>query len=115
MNPREPLLTIQQLSSELKIPKPTLRFWEKELDGLITPHRTSGGQRRYTSEHVSIIRKVKIFREKGVPLSDIKQRFQSLNPLITEGEREIEILANRLSQVVRDEIYKFYNLELDGS
>ena len=30
--------------------KPTLRLWEKELDGIIVFHRTRGGQRRYALE-----------------------------------------------------------------
>ena len=72
MDPNKLLLTIQQLSNRLKIPKPTLRFWEKELDGLIDPHRTEGGQRRYNHKHISIIEEVKRLRKNGIPLAEIK-------------------------------------------
>jgi DNA-binding transcriptional MerR regulator len=49
------LYTIQQLSEKLKISKPTLRFWEKELKNIIVPRRTGGGQRRYTRDNQNAI------------------------------------------------------------
>lgn len=113
MDQKELLLTIQQFSNRLKIPKPTLRFWEKELEGLITPHRTAGGQRRYTYEHVFIIEKVKNLRKRGIPLAEIKRRFNGSDKADSLASKEIEILANRLGKLVKEEIYKFYNLELD--
>ena len=67
----EPLFTIQQISLKLDIPKSTLRFWEKELDGFILPIRTSGGQRRYGLEDLSIIGKVKELRTRGMSLTEI--------------------------------------------
>jgi len=39
-----PLSSIQEVSTFLNVPKPTLRFWEKELDGILVPSRTRGGQ-----------------------------------------------------------------------
>jgi len=35
MTQKEQLHTIQQLSAKLNIPKPTLRFWEKEFEGIL--------------------------------------------------------------------------------
>jgi len=52
-------LTIAEISRKLRIPKHTLRFWEKEFNGQITPHRTQGGQRRYAAEHVAVIETIK--------------------------------------------------------
>jgi len=52
MNNSEQFYTIQQLSVKLQIPNPTLRFWEKELKGIIIPLRTQGGQRRYSIENL---------------------------------------------------------------
>jgi len=42
------LISIQEISALLKVAKPTLRFWEKEFEGILVPLRTRGGQRRYT-------------------------------------------------------------------
>lgn len=62
MNRKEHPHTIQQLSAKLNVPKPTLRFWEKEFEGILLPLRTNGGQRRCTSEHVSVIEEIKMFK-----------------------------------------------------
>ncbi|MCK4728750.1 MAG: MerR family transcriptional regulator [Desulfobacterales bacterium] len=40
------LLTIQEVSKRLKVPKPTLRFWEKELVGIIVLLSSNGRQRK---------------------------------------------------------------------
>ena len=40
MDQTKNLYTIQQVSYKLEIPKSTLRFWEKELNGLITLHQS---------------------------------------------------------------------------
>lgn len=53
------LISIQEVSVLLKVPKPTLRFWEKELDGILVPLRTDGGQRRYTVENITVIEEIK--------------------------------------------------------
>jgi hypothetical protein len=59
MNQKEQLHSIQELSTKLNIPKPTLRFWGKEFEGILLPLRTNGGQRRYVPEHVSILSEIK--------------------------------------------------------
>ena len=73
MNQKEQLHSIQQISTTLNIPKPTLRFWEKEFEGILLPLRTNGGQRRYTSEHVSIIGEIKALKKAGLSLAEIKK------------------------------------------
>jgi DNA-binding transcriptional MerR regulator len=115
MEQKKLLITIQQLSNRLKIPKPTLRFWEKELDGLIAPHRTEGGQRRYNHKHISIIEEVKRLRESGIPLAEIKAMLDSSDTPKAKRQQEMEILAQRLGKVVRDEIYKFYDQDNNGT
>lgn len=40
MNRQEQFFTIKQVSTKFNIPKPTLHFWEKELDGIIIPIRS---------------------------------------------------------------------------
>ena len=77
MNHKEQLHSIQEISTKLNIPKPTLRFWEKEFGGILLPLRTDGGQRRYTSEHVSIIEEIKILKNMGFSLAKIKKKLGS--------------------------------------
>ena len=65
--------TISEVSEELKVSQPTLRFWEREFKQ-IKPHRTLNGQRRYTKEDVEVLRKIKaLTHERGLTLSGAKK------------------------------------------
>lgn len=65
--------TISEVSEELKVSQPTLRFWEREFKQ-IKPHRTLNGQRRYTKEDVEVLRKIKaLTHERGLTLSGVKK------------------------------------------
>ena len=118
MNQQEQLFTIQQVSTKLNIPKPTLRFWEKELDGIIVPHRTRGGQRRYALEHLTIIGKVKELREKVMSLPEIKRKLGKgqMSEAGSQGSGDertdrVDLLAARVAEVVRAEVNRFFEGE----
>jgi len=111
MHPKEQLFTIQQLSLKLKIPKPTLRFWEKELDGILVPLRTPGGQRRYTSRHIAIIEQTKKLRKKGMGLCEIREKLRNGDSEDTLHSDTIELFANRVADIVRAEVYEFFKRE----
>ena len=107
------LLSIKHLSLRLKVPKSTLRFWDREFQGVLVPLRTKGGQRRYTLEHISMIEEIKKLREMGVNLTEIhahlmknhRSRMDNLNP------NKIDFLADRVAEVVREEVYRFFDKE----
>ena len=113
MDRQEQLLSIQHLSLKLKIPKSTVRFWEKEFEGILVPLRTKGGQRRYKLEHISIINQIKKLRRKGMSLTQIhahlmknyRSNMDNLNP------SKIDFLANRVAEIVREEVYGFFDRE----
>jgi DNA-binding transcriptional MerR regulator len=111
----EQLFTIQQISRKLNIPKPTLRFWEKELDGIIAPLRTPGGQRRYTMEHLSLIQKIQRMRRQGMRLSEIKTKLNNLNAgmKLHTNTVDFEVLVEKVTEVVKNEIYRFLNNGID--
>lgn len=101
------LLTISEVSKQLKVPKHTLRFWEKEFTGLFAPQRTKGGQRRFSVKDISLIEEIKKLRNKGMSLSDIRSR-------LAQGQKEddlhlhrIDLLAHRVAEVVKAEVYDF--------
>ncbi len=109
MHNQEQLFTIQQLSLKLEIPKPTLRFWEKELDGIIVPLRTNGGQRRYTAENISIVEEINRLRiKRWISLADIKRKLGNGGNGSNSNARGIDFLANRVAEVVRAEVYRFF-------
>ena len=102
-------LTIQEVSDRAGISKHTLRFWERELNGVITPLRTKGGQRRYTLEHVLVVEEIKRLKGKGYSLDDIKR---DLNRRFnTEAEhynqQRADVLANKIAEIVRTAVFSF--------
>ena len=108
MNRQEELFTIQQVSTKLNIPKPTLRFWEKELDGILVPIRTLGKQRRYNLEHLAIIGMVRELREKGMSLAEIKKQKNNTNKRDNSNSKSVDLLVARVTEVVRAEVNRFF-------
>jgi DNA-binding transcriptional MerR regulator len=102
-------LSIQEISARSGISKHTLRFWEKELSGVIVPLRTKGGQRRYTFEHVLVVEEIKRLKGKGYSLDDIKRdlngRFSSeVDRLDDQGA---DVLAKKIAEMVRAAVFSF--------
>jgi DNA-binding transcriptional MerR regulator len=105
--------TIQELSERLDIPKPTLRFWEKELGGVIVPLRTAGGQRRYTNIHITVLGKIKDLRDSGKSITEIKEYFNNGHdhekPI--DDEIAIDILTKKIAELVKLEVTKFLRIK----
>ena len=115
MDQKEQLHSIQQLSSKLNIPKPTLRYWEKEFEGILLPLRTNGGQRRYAPEHVSVIKEIKMLKKAGLSLVEIRRELgkammaQAGSQKPGDGRTDgIDYLAERVAEVVKMEVLKFF-------
>ena len=108
MNQKEQLHTIQQLSTKLNIPKPTLRFWEKEFEDILLPLRTNGGQRRYAPEHVSVIKEIKQLKKAGLSLAKIKRKLGNSHYSDNSDSEGINLLADRVAEVVRMEVVRFF-------
>ena len=102
-------LTIQEVSDRAGISKHTLRFWERELNGVIVPLRTKGGQRRYTLEHVLVVEEIKRLKGKGLSLDDIRRdlnrRFNS--EVEHYNHQRADVLANKIAEMVRTAIFSF--------
>ena len=106
-------LTIQQVSLKLSIPKSTLRFWEAELDGIVVPLRTDGGQRRYDGEHISIISEIKRLKDERISLVEIKRRLGNSGKenINNSNSNNIDQLADRVAEVVKREVHRFLENE----
>ncbi|RZB34886.1 MAG: hypothetical protein SRB1_00654 [Desulfobacteraceae bacterium Eth-SRB1] len=102
-------LTIKQVSEITGIPSYTLRFWEKEFDGILIPSRTNGGQRRYNEKHISVIKNIKWLKKQGIHLSRIKEKLgnKENNP----NTDRIDLLAQRVGEIVKHEVYNFLKEE----
>ncbi len=68
------LLTIGQVSQLTQIPIYTLRYWERELPGILTPLRTPGGQRRYDQDALQVVYRIKeLVKERMYTLAGAKR------------------------------------------
>jgi DNA-binding transcriptional MerR regulator len=110
MHDLKQLYTIKQLSQKLNIPKPTLRFWEKELNGIIIPFRTPGGQRRYTVENLKVIKHIHRLRKEGMSILEIKRIFERRTDSqdVAPNSIDIDQLAEKIAQIVKAEVYKYF-------
>jgi DNA-binding transcriptional MerR regulator len=111
---KEQGFSISDVSTRFGIPKPTLRFWEKVFKEILVPLRTQGGQRRYNTEHLAVIKRIKRLQERGMSLSEIRSNLM-MHPKKKPSDlnqSNIDFLADRIAKVVRDEVYRF--LEKEG-
>ncbi len=113
MEEKGQLFSILKVSEKLNIPKHTLRFWEKELNGLVVPLRTNGGQRRYTVHNLLILEEIKRHRDNGCSLPEIAEKVSRSYKVETPSLTKIELLVNRVAEVVRTEVYNFLKEEKD--
>ena len=115
MQERLKTLTIKEASQRLGVTCHTLRFWEKEVDGVIVPLRTPGGQRRYTPGHLAVIERIKHLKSIGLRLIDIRSALQNrenrLHADANLSPQGIEFLANHIADMVKSAIYRIFSEE----
>ncbi len=102
------LISIQKVSALLNVPKPTLRFWEKELDGILVPLRTRGGQRRYTAENIVVIEEIQKLKRKGMSLPAIKRKLNNSDKGGNPNSNSVDLLAERVAAAVKAEVNRFF-------
>ena len=73
-DPDYPLYTVGQATELLGVNPPTLRRWERE--GLISPHRTEGRQRRYTRKELDQLQEIAQLTDEGVTPAGIRKILQ---------------------------------------
>ena len=114
MEEKNQLFTILQVSEKLNVPPHTLRFWEKELNGLLVPLRTHGGQRRYTPQNLAVLEEVKRCRESGLSLPEIISRINPGEEAGSLPSQKIDLLASRVAEAVKTEVYNFFKTEKES-
>lgn len=75
----------------------TLRNYDRL--GLVTPHRTSGGGRRYSPRDVELLREVqRLSQDEGVNLAGIK-RIIELTGEVEQLQQQVEQMSAELAQI----------------
>jgi MerR family transcriptional regulator, heat shock protein HspR len=92
-DPDYPLYTVAQATELLGVKPPTLRRWERE--GLISPSRTEGGQRRYSRRELEQLRHVARLADEGVTTAGIRR--------VLELQDRVDRLEDRLAARERAE------------
>ncbi|MFZ1983544.1 MAG: MerR family transcriptional regulator [Desulfatitalea sp.] len=105
--------TIQLVSQQLQLPKSTIRYWEKEFAGIVTPERTPGGQRRYSTKDVAVLQTIRDLKADGLSLVQIKKQ---LMDRFTINKSIDPLLIDRLTQTIAGAVSReIYNLLKQGS
>ena len=99
-------MTIRQVSEATGIPSHTLRFWEKAFPGILNPSRTAGGQRRYSQHDIEVIENIKMYKEDGISLSQIKKKLIQKKDNQPK-EMTLDLLAGRIAKIVEIEVYNY--------
>ena len=80
VNPIDRLYSISQVNALTGVPKPTLRFWEKEFMDHLEPQRTAGNQRRYDEQTVDTIRRINdLVKVEGYTLEGAKKKLEAMD------------------------------------
>ena len=73
------LYSISQVNALTGVPKPTLRFWEKEFQQYIEPLRTPGNQRRYDEHTIDNIQKINhLVKVEGYTLEGARKKLEAI-------------------------------------
>lgn len=104
-------MSIQEVSDRTGLPKSTLRYWEKEFNGIISPERTPGGQRRYRQCHIELFRKIRMFKQGGKRIQEIKHLLSghgiTKDIAYDAACTSVEKLAGRIAELVSEEVNRF--------
>ena len=73
------LYSISQVNALTGVPKPTLRFWEKEFKDYLETHRTPGNQRRYDEEAIENIKRINhLVKVEGFTIEGAKKKLEAM-------------------------------------
>src|SRR6478609_2450442 len=82
----ERALYVISVAAELAgVHQQTLRIYERK--GLVSPHRTSGGSRRYSDRDIALLRRIQDLTNEGVSLAGVRRILELEDELHAAHER----------------------------
>ena len=74
--------SIGQVHAITSIPKPTIRYWEKEFGDFLQPQRTTGNQRRYDEEAIADLEKINyLVKVQGYTIEGARRKLDLLRKI----------------------------------
>lgn len=89
-------MRIQDIELQTGLDRATIRFYEKE--GLVIPKRLENGYRAYSSSDADMLLKIKLLRQLGISLSNIKSLEKGSECFSDVLAQQIFTLENQLQQ-----------------
>ncbi|MBK6909505.1 MAG: MerR family transcriptional regulator [bacterium] len=100
------LYSIGQVHAITGIPKPTIRYWEKEFESYLEPARTTGNQRRYDDKAIADLEKINyLVKVQGYTLEGAKRKLELLRKVDTERPVSNDPMAE-LARAMSDYLLK---------
>ena len=108
-------LKIGEVAELLDITVRTIRYYEEE--GLLEPHRTKGGTRLYSEQHINRLKAILHFTENGFALDVVRLIGNTRETCLTgnEGSEKISTIIDDSIQDIEDKIHKLSSLRSDLS
>ncbi|MBI5058347.1 MerR family transcriptional regulator [candidate division KSB1 bacterium] len=76
------LFSIGQVHAITGIPKPTIRYWEKEFEHFLDPQRTTGNQRRYDDQAIADLEKINyLVKVQGYTIDGARRKLDLLKKI----------------------------------
>ncbi len=95
-------MKINEVEALVGVTKKNIRFYEEE--GLLSPRRNSeNGYRDYADAEVAALRRVKLLRKLGVPISEIRE-MQAGRQTVADGMRRHLVLLEREKKNLEESI-----------
>ncbi len=100
------LYSIGQVHAITGIPKPTIRYWEKEFETYLEPLRTTGNQRRYDDKSIADLEKINyLVKVQGYTLDGAKRKLEMLRKVDVERPQSNDPMAE-LARAMSDYLLK---------
>jgi DNA-binding transcriptional MerR regulator len=104
------LFSIGQVNAITGIPKPTIRYWEKEFRDYLEPLRTTGNQRRYEEKTISDLEKINyLVKVQGYTIEGARRKLDLLKKIEKSDvspSDPIAELARAMSQYLLKKLVK---------
>jgi DNA-binding transcriptional MerR regulator len=105
------MFSIGQVNAITGIPKPTIRYWEKEFKDYLDPARTTGNQRRYDERSIADLERVNyLVKMQGYTIEGARRKLELLKK-IERGEVPNSDPVAELARAMSEYLMKKFSKE----